>query len=1244
MNDWFNGKMTISIFHTARDEDSSLSLIFLKSKPAMSGNIVIGILIMFICIYTNCYATPRLHNTIDSIPIRTLRYHPEGNNFVIVNGKKKFNRSLYGWQTAFRIETGDLPEFAMYMPGTGGCLKLGVINKNISKWAESFSYVESRYHAGKMIYILKDSIIGSARIIIEVVPLYTCHGMGVKIQTEHVKQAFQLILTFGGAGGIYPPRNGDLGADSPAVFDITPEHCLNNRFQIHPPYFSLTYKNKTGLSSIEGVWPEISIMKISDTKEIEDPKRLIHASPDGKAPVLVGIAEIHHDTDLYLIIKQKDTSTLSSGMVREIFHQADDQRREIAGRIYIHTPDSFMNPIGGAISIASNAIWQDSVFMHGAVAWRMPYNGWRGAYVANDLGWHQRGKIFFQAYNKSQLTAPDTSIVSPDPKTHLSRQTEKIGLGIYNSGYISRYPNGKLIPGHYDMNLVYIDAMIRYFQWTDDTNFIRICWPVIKRHLEWEKRNFDQDHDHLYDAYACIWASDALEYNGGDVTYSSAYNYFENKYAATLASILHENPAPFKKESEEIRRALNEKLWIPDGGWYAEYLDLIGAKNIHPDAGLWTVYHAIDEEVPDVFQTYQLLQYVDHHIPHRYFTYSGTQDKYVELSTTDWMPYAWSVNNVAMAEMAHAALAYWQGRRKQKAYQLWKSLILESMYLGSCPGNFEQLSSLDHFRGELYRDFADAIGICSRALVEGLFGIRPDALHHLLTIVPGWPEHWNYATIHIPDIHMEFHRNNQIDHYQIQPHFYVPMSLNLILPANHTFPYRVWINQHQVNWKYDSTSIGYPYIIISFPPQSEYNIYIQWSHDTLDALKYHSTFTYLDTFHLHTKTAEITRIYDPQHILQYTFTDNHHLFDATFSKNITGHHTFFIQLHDHDASWWYPVTVELLQPISINVKKKENQIYLQLINNTHHTIKSKIHVRINAYSLLDISNVPAYPGFLSIMIPDSTWLPGTNHIQIFSDNDLHLDTTWTDWDWKISTHYRFNEISCDSFFNGKVQNIFLQQYLSPRPHVPTLQLPLQGIGNWTAPLIQPPIDISGWVRNALNGETHFPNGITMICPEDSTKNNIAYVSIWSNYPDSLHIPLHHSARHAYFLMTGTTNYMQSRIPNGKIIAWYTDGTCDSLLLINPDTWWPIEQDYYIDSFAFPDQTDVPYRLHLKTGEITRHYATYTSIPGFTNRAIDGGAATLLDMPLNPAKTIDHFTIQATANEVIIGLMGITWIQ
>ncbi|WP_431242016.1 hypothetical protein ACQ9BO_19010 [Flavobacterium sp. P21] len=76
------------------------------------------------------------------------------------------------------------------------------------------------------------------------------------------------------------------------------------------------------------------------------------------------------------------------------------------------------------------------------------------------------------------------------------------------------------------------------------------------------KRNFDPDNDGLYDAYATIWASDALQYSGGAVIHSSAYNYYANKTVAELAKKIGKDATPYEKEATKILKASNEQLWI----------------------------------------------------------------------------------------------------------------------------------------------------------------------------------------------------------------------------------------------------------------------------------------------------------------------------------------------------------------------------------------------------------------------------------------------------------------------------------------------------------------------------------------------------------------------------------------------------------------------------------------------------------------------------------------------------------
>ena len=114
--------------------------------------------------------------------------------------------------------------------------------------------------------------------------------------------------------------------------------------------------------------------------------------------------------------------------------------------------------------------------------------------------------------------------------------------------------------------------------------------------------------------------------------------------------------------------------------------------------------------------------------------------------------------------------------------------------------------------------------------------------------------------------------------------------------------------------------------------------------------------------------------------------------------------------------------------------------------------------------------------------------------------------------------------------------------------------------------------------------------------------------------------------------------MQSRLDNGEVIATYADGTQARLALRNPETWWPIEQDYLIDDFAFKRPEPLPIRVDLATGKV--RVLDMERFKG-TGGKIRGGAATVLQMPLDPSKTLKSLTVRALANDVVIGLMSVT---
>ena len=403
--------------------------------------------------------------------------------------------------------------------------------------------------------------------------------------------------------------------------------------------------------------------------------------------------------------------------------------------------------------------------MHGAVAWRMRLLGWRGQYAGDALGWHERTAAHFAGFAKQQNTNPiPEKIPPPDEQFNLARSEAAI------------HSNGDMSKNHYDMNLVAVDAFFRHLLWTGDTNYAREMWPTIERHFAWERRlfrrEFGPDKLPLYEAYAAIWASDDLNYNGGGTAHASAYNYFENKMAARVAKLLGKDPSIYEHEADLILRGMNKYLWLADEGNFGESKDLLGLQLVHPNSGLWTFYHTMDSEVPTPAQAWLMSRWIDHNIAHIPIRGANIPDENLfVLPETSWMPYQWSLNNVVMAENAHTALGFWQANRPETAFQLFKGEILDSGFLGLCPGNFGCMTSHDMARGEAQRDFGDAIGINSRALVEGLFGIKPDALAGELKIVPGFPAKWNFARIHHPDFNFEFHRDDLTETYLVEPKF-----------------------------------------------------------------------------------------------------------------------------------------------------------------------------------------------------------------------------------------------------------------------------------------------------------------------------------------------------------------------------------------------------------------------------------------------------------------------------------------
>lgn len=1075
---------------------------------------------------------PNLVGNID----RPIRYRPDGGDFVIENGGETFNRPLYGGDTAFRVDGGDKPEFVLYLPGRGGNLRLGVAGPNGARWLHDAKRIVTRYRPGELIYEISDPLLGQGTLRVEVLAYAVTEGLSLRFEGVDLPPGLELVWAFGGITGQRGVRDGDIGTEKVPIsewFQFKPAFAEANRVALSNDGFQVSAPKAVVVGAASGparfsrgeaaAWNDIGRLLTSQATE-QGSVAVGRAALSSNMPLIVALQRVDPNVadDLadYKAVRAgkpdappapaRRPAAFARAELGARFEEARRHFQALRDQVRIETPDPYVNAAMQALNVGAEATWDgpQQAVMHGAVAWRTKLLGWRGPYWLDALGHPDRADHHFRAWAKGQNVSPIPATIPPaDEDANLARAEKAL------------HSNGDLSNSHYDMNTVYIDALFRHLAWTGDLESARELWPTITRHLAWERRLFRREYGPrrlpLYEAYAAIWASDDLSYNGGGATHASAYQAYHNRMAAKLARLIGEDPAPYEREADAIREAMRTLLWMPGEGAFGEYRDLLGEQRLHPAFGLWTYYHAIDSEVASPTDAWRMSDALKR-LPRVPIKGPGVPSdaRYGLYATTDWLPYAWSINNVATQENLHTALALWQAGRNDEAFVLAKSGFLASMFMGVSPGNMGTLAWPDVYRRESQRDFADSAGVTARAVVEGLFGLRPDALAGVMTIRPGFPANWDHAAITHPVFAYEFRRSGDEDHWTLTPGDHRFKTVVLRLPAPREAVASVEINGVKAAWRSAPDAIGSPAIEVTVPG-GKAEVVARWRGEAISPPKTNAPAT-------------------------------------TFER-----------VSRNRLTWLAP----LAKPI---------------------TLPSR-----------------------ALSATSSAIARG------------QMDPV------KLA-------------FNDKVTAIFAKgKYRSPRPRGPSLGLPAQGLGGWAGNVNQmAKIDDSGLrqIAAAQGGRLTTPEGVVFSTPGEPDVPNVVFTSLWDNYPKQAVVALSGKASRAHLLMAGSTNPMQSRFDNGEVVVTYQDGTTARLPLRNPDTWWPIETDYFLDDYQFKVDTPPPTRVNLATGEIR-----VLNREGFKGqgREVPGGAATVLSLPLDPRKPLRSLTVRTSANEVVIGLMAVT---
>jgi len=225
---------------------------------------------------------------------------------------------------------------------------------------------------------------------------------------------------------------------------------------------------------------------------------------------------------------------------------------------------------------------------------------------------------------------------------------------------------------------------------------------------------------------------------------------------------------------------------------------------------------------------------------------------------------------------------------------------------------------------------------------------------------------------------------------------------------------------------------------------------------------------------------------------------------------------------------------------------------------------------------------------------------------------------------KVPADARWECLDLSRQFNGDIRTIFQQQYLSPRPETCSLRLATDGYSTWQMMLDAkhrpPTVDLAG--AAALldpSRRLRTPQGVPFAWADGKT--NIAFTSMWDNWPRQVTVPVNRKAEGLWLLVCGFTNPMQGRIANAELRLKYADGGVEKLELVPPFNFWSlcpfgrVDYDYQRDAFALP------------------------KVPPPTVQLGNNCRAILINQRLRPDVALESVTLETLSQEVIIGLMG-----
>jgi len=265
------------------------------------------------------------------------------------------------------------------------------------------------------------------------------------------------------------------------------------------------------------------------------------------------------------------------------------------------------------------------------------------------------------------------------------------------------------------------------------------------------------------------------------------------------------------------------------------------------------------------------------------------------------------------------------------------------------------------------------------------------------------------------------------------------------------------------------------------------------------------------------------------------------------------------------------------------------------------------------------------PGFHMIFAKTGGEVPYYQVIKLKIKNNISEKNKAEKLQQMASESGTWTPVDMSAQFNGDIRSIFKQRYESPRPNTASARIGYDGWSAWTFRWWRfpaPEIKLDN-MEKLTSAEGLLKTPQNALFKTAATDKNIAFTSLWDNWPKSVTVPVGKQGEQLWLLVCGSTNPMQGHIENAVLRFQYADGAEETLNLCPPTNFWSLckfgtlDYDYKRDAFSLPQNPP----MQVQLGQNCR--------------------AMVYGWKLRPGVVLKSVTLEALSQEVVIGLMGVS---